>query len=210
MPKIIKPAKGTYTTADITVDSSGRVITASSGSGGAQALNMLLAVEGPSASNITTGNSSSTVIAYIGGAGGGAGGGRSGNQQNTGGTGGEGAFGFYTAPVASGSTKAYNVGAGGAGGNAGGGSGLVGAAGGSTTLTDVGTANAGGAGGGGTNSQTGTSGTDGTAPGGTLLPYSYPIKSEKENPLYYCQGGTGNRAMVGQSGNPGILVVYDQ
>jgi len=34
MPKIIKSAKGTFTTADITVDSSGRVITASTGSAG--------------------------------------------------------------------------------------------------------------------------------------------------------------------------------
>ena len=34
MPKIIKSAKGEFTTANITVDSSGRVVTASSGSGG--------------------------------------------------------------------------------------------------------------------------------------------------------------------------------
>ena len=34
MPKIIKPAKGTFTTADITVDSSGRIIAASTGSAG--------------------------------------------------------------------------------------------------------------------------------------------------------------------------------
>jgi len=34
MPKIIKPAKGSFTTADITIDSSGRVIAASSGAGG--------------------------------------------------------------------------------------------------------------------------------------------------------------------------------
>ena len=31
MPKIIKPAKGTFTTADITVDGTGRVVAASSG-----------------------------------------------------------------------------------------------------------------------------------------------------------------------------------
>ena len=34
MPKIIKPAKGTFTTADITIDGSGRVISAASGSAG--------------------------------------------------------------------------------------------------------------------------------------------------------------------------------
>ena len=34
MPRIIKMAKGSYTTTDITVDSDGRVITASTGSGG--------------------------------------------------------------------------------------------------------------------------------------------------------------------------------
>ena len=34
MPRIIKPAVGTFTTADITVDSSGRIIAASTGSAG--------------------------------------------------------------------------------------------------------------------------------------------------------------------------------
>ena len=34
MPRIIKSAKGTFTTADITVDSSGRVVTAATGSAG--------------------------------------------------------------------------------------------------------------------------------------------------------------------------------
>lgn len=209
MPRIIKMAKGAYTTADITVDSEGRVITASSGSGGAQALNMLLAAEGPSASNVTTGNSSSTIIAYLGGAGGGAGGGRNGNQQSAGGTGGTGGFGFYTAPLAAGTTKAYNVGAGGAGGGVGGGAGQAGSAGGSSTLTDIGTANAGAAGGGGTH-QTGTQGADGDSPGGTVLPYSWSIKDDSENPVLYCQGGRGNNAGTGGAGNPGILVVYDQ
>ena len=34
MPRIIKSAKGTFSTADITIDSSGRVVTAATGSAG--------------------------------------------------------------------------------------------------------------------------------------------------------------------------------
>ena len=34
MPRIIKPVKGSFTTADVTIDSSGRVIAATSGSAG--------------------------------------------------------------------------------------------------------------------------------------------------------------------------------
>ena len=54
MPKIIKSAKGTFTTADITVDSSGRVISAASGSGGAAGnLVATFGDTGPSSGNYT-------------------------------------------------------------------------------------------------------------------------------------------------------------
>ena len=91
MPRIIKPSTGAFTTADISVDSSGRVYSVSSGSGGAQPMNMLLAAGGPAAANITTNPGTSQVLAYCGGGGGGAGGQNSANPsiwQQSGGTGG--------------------------------------------------------------------------------------------------------------------------
>ena len=109
MPRIIKMAKGAYTTADITVDSEGRIITASSGSGGAQPLNLLKIATGPASGNFATSNNTSQVIAYIGGGGGGQGGQNSGNPapwQQNGGIGGAVGFVFYTAAVTGGSTVA--------------------------------------------------------------------------------------------------------
>ena len=76
MVKIIKMAKGAFTTTDITVDSSGRVIKASSGSAGGGAFEPKLIAEGPASGNHTTSGNTSTIGVYIyaGGGGGGAGG----------------------------------------------------------------------------------------------------------------------------------------
>ena len=46
MPRIIKPAVGSFTASNITIDSSGRVITASSGAGAAN-MQMVLFKQGP-------------------------------------------------------------------------------------------------------------------------------------------------------------------
>jgi hypothetical protein len=208
MPKIIKMAKGTYTTADITVDSEGRIITASSGSGGSGPLNLLKIAAGPASGNFDTSANSSQVIAYIGGAGGGQGGQNSTGSwawQQNGGIGGAGGFGFYTAAVTGGSTVAYNVGAGGAGGNPGH-DGNAGSAGATSTVTNVGTANAGNGGNGamaGQNSD-GNAGNAGSAPGGTVIPTDITIIDTSN----VTAGGTGHPS--GNAGKGGIIYVYEQ
>jgi len=101
MTKIIKSAKGTYTTADITVDGSGRVISAASGSGGA-AGNLVgtFGSVGPSSGNYTASPGANFIVAYV--AGGGGGGGRSPGSVN----GGAGGFGVYATPISQPYTKA--------------------------------------------------------------------------------------------------------
>ena len=64
MVKIIKPAKGTFTTANITIDSSGRVITASSGAGGDGSFFPRLSKKGPASGNLATPANASKYYAY--------------------------------------------------------------------------------------------------------------------------------------------------
>ena len=73
MPRIIKMAKGSYTATDITVDSDGRVVTASSGSGGQS--QFVLTAAKYNAGNFTHAiNPATTVVqAYMVGGGGGGG-----------------------------------------------------------------------------------------------------------------------------------------
>ena len=88
MPKIIKPAKGTFTAASITVDSSGRIITASSGSAGV-AGNLVMTHFKSGSGNIDTLSGATKMVGYLTGGGGGAG--NDGNSR-TGGAGGRGIF----------------------------------------------------------------------------------------------------------------------
>ena len=118
MPKIIKPAKGSYTAASITVDSSGRVITASSGAGAA---NMVFteAVSAPltgANGTFTAQNNTNKIIVYMRGAGG-----ASGNlEPGPGwvGGGGLGGFGVLATPISQPYSVPYALGAGGNIGNA--------------------------------------------------------------------------------------------
>ena len=109
MPRIIKPAKGTFTAANITVDSSGRVVTAASG---AAAANMILtgihtAPQSGAQSNHVTSANTNKMHVYLRGGGGGGGGG----QQ--GGRGGCGGFGACSVPVSSApATVPFSIGAG--------------------------------------------------------------------------------------------------
>ena len=151
MPRIIKPAVGSFTASNITVDSSGRVITASSGAGAAN-MEMVLFRQGPTSGTYTSGNNASKFQAYLAAGGGGGGGGGDGPSPQ-GQQGGSGGFGFYTGPVASATGFSFSVGAGGNGGPGSGPSGGSGNAGGNSNITNLAVANAGAAGGGGSPNQ---------------------------------------------------------
>ena len=166
MPRIIKPAPGTFTAATVTVDSSGRVIAASSGAAGEK--NMLPAyadVATPSGANGTyTANSSATqIFVYLRGAGGGGGG----SAAAPGRVGGYGGFGIWSVPVSAPYSVPYALGS---GGTAGGGNntnvaGNPGGAG-NASSWNTNTAIANGGGGGEYNGDpSGGTGTAGTAPG---------------------------------------------
>ena len=83
MPRIIKLAKGDFTVSSITVDSSGRVITASSGTAGGGANELALAAIGGQSGTYTANANANRIAAYMA-AGGGGGGSRDANQNNVG------------------------------------------------------------------------------------------------------------------------------
>mgnify|MGYP003675308946 CR=1 FL=1 len=156
MPKIIKVAKGTYTATDITVDSDGRVVTASSGSAGAN-LVATFGSWGPSSGTYTAQPGANYIVAYVGGGGGGAG--RSPGTV----IGAAGGFAAYATPISHPYSKAYSIGARGTGQQAQGGGGNAGGATNFGSPATV-TANGGGAGGG----PGGAQGSVGTVSGETM------------------------------------------
>jgi len=145
MPKIIKPAKGTFTTADITVDSSGRVIAASSGSAGG-GFNSTLFAKGPASGTYNGPGNGSMIQVYMTGGGGG-------NSPPNSRPGGHAGWGYYQTNISQPYSTPYSIGGQGAAG--GGPTGGVGGGGGATTMAGV-TANAGG---GATPTNTGNTGT---------------------------------------------------
>ena len=211
MPRIIKSAKGTFTTADITIDGSGRVVTASTGSaGGAGAVIATLAKEGPASGTYTAGGNASNIVAYM--ASGGGGGGASGSTNpEVGGEGGDGALGVYSAEISQPYSKTYAVGAAGQGRNVG-----PSNTGGTTNITDLGTVT-GGTVGGINNSQ----GSIGAAPGAdntvANVDASMFMGGAYGNPGYgpigkVATGGgpiPGSPAQTGRQGSPGFLFVYE-
>ena len=113
MPRIIKPASGTFTTADITVDSSGRIIAASTGTAGGGNMVRTFNKAEDGTTTFTAQPGSSKIHVYLKGAGGGGGGGQGGQFGKAGG---HGAFGFFNIPVSQPYSVPYTLGAGGSGG----------------------------------------------------------------------------------------------
>ena len=217
MPRIIKSAKGTFTTSTVTIDSSGRVISAATGSaGGANQVPTLL-VSSDSPGTFTASNNANFGLAYIygSGGGGGAGGTHPGPQAGNGGDGGEGGFGVFGFPISGGESHNYTIGTGGSGGNA---SpiqpGTAGQAGQATTLTNVGTANGGNGGNGGIRQGgPGTAGTAGSAPGALFATLVVDEKKIFSGGVPY--GGFGGKGPGGapggggQAGDHGALFIYE-
>jgi hypothetical protein len=202
MPRIIKPAKGTFTTADITVDSSGRIITASSGSaGGSGAVIPQFDETGPASGTYTAQPGTGSAMALL--AAGGGGGGEA-MPANVGGVGGKGGFGLYEFSVSQPYSQPYSIGGGGSGGDYDGGPPKT--AGGSTNLTNVGTVNGGAAGGGAGPANPGNTGTAGTAPGKSNQ-ISITTFQGKNEP----SGGNGGSTPRngGGTGSNGFIVVYE-
>jgi len=117
MPKIIKSAQGDFTTANITVDASGRVITASSGAGGGDGGYVFtdgrMGGTGGAVTNTFTAQPTATgILVYAVGGGGGSGGGMSPNTQ----AGGNGGFGIYKTSITPPYSQPFTTGSGGAGG----------------------------------------------------------------------------------------------
>jgi|TARA_R110002012_G_scaffold8463_1_gene39005 hypothetical protein len=197
MPRIIKPAKGSFTTADITVDSSGRVIAASSGAGGDGSYVPRLIKNGPASGNITHPSNASKFYAY--GFGGGGGGGRPAapNANGAAGRGGVGGFGFFSGNITGGATLAYAVGA---GGNAGVNQEQPGGAGGATTVTNLLTVNGGGGGSGASSNNQAPDGSAGSSPGATI---TLPSQT------YLAGGNVGKSGPIQDAGGVGHLTFFD-
>ena len=114
MPRIIKSAKGTFNSATVTVDSSGRVIAGESGSGGAVMTPKLYATGPASGTYNSNGNQ---IIAYAASAGGGGGGTSRGpnnpnadNPSGRAGAGGFGGVGIFTSDITPPFSQPYAVG----------------------------------------------------------------------------------------------------
>ena len=195
MPRIIKPAKGSFTTADLTIDSDGRVIAASSGS--VSATNMVLTQSihsGTSPTTFTAQPGTSKLHVYIRGGGGGGGGASS---VALGGAAGHGGYGFFKVPVSQPYTAPFSIGEGGTEGQTGP-QVNAGQAGSATTFDTNLTANGGNGGPqgfptpqGGTNS-----GTPGTVSNET---YSYVQPSAADYPPFFFSGHTMMKDIGGQN-----------
>ena len=95
MPRIIKPAVGSFTASNM-VDSSGRIVAASSGAGAANMIRTFTENDNGTAT-FTAQPGTSKILRRFKRAGGGGGGGNHGGTQ--GGSGGHGGFGFFNIPI---------------------------------------------------------------------------------------------------------------
>jgi hypothetical protein len=111
MPRIIKPSTGAFTSTSLSVDSSGRVYSASSGAGAAMFRTTLKAVGGQSGTYTAKSNSTKALVFISGGGGGGSGQGGPGS-----GSGGSMTYGTYFSPAPSPTSWYFSAGSGGNGG----------------------------------------------------------------------------------------------
>ena len=210
MPRIIKLAKGTYTASTITVDSSGRVITAASGSAGGGANELALAASAGQSGTYTANTDANRIAAYLA-AGAGGGGSRNGNSNNNaGGNGGDGGYGLFSYSIPGHPfAQPYAVGSGGPGASNPNGTQGGGVNGGQTTIANVGTAN----GGTGGQAQNAENGPDGTAPSATYdLTPAHKSSRELVIPGIHATGGTGKTGYpqgAGTQGGHGGLLVFE-
>jgi hypothetical protein len=195
MPRIIKPAPGTFTAATVTVDSSGRVIAATSGSSGDKSMLPAYFDDGPATGTYTANPAATQIFVYLRGAGGGGGGGSTSPGTPPASPGGHGGFGIWSVPVSAPYSVPYALGAGGnPGPNSSPESGGAGAA--STFNTNTAVANGGG--GGNYDGGPGGVGSSGTAPGAkqdlTITPSSGNLAETKpyeQVPPGFLQFGDG-------------------
>ncbi len=216
MPRIIKSAKGTFTASTVTIDGTGRVIAAASGSGGAN-MQLVRATKGPASGNFVANPNASKFQAYVYAPGGGGGGG---GGRNSGGSGGAGGFGFFSGDVTGGTTYAFAIPAGGTGGAGGGGTGSSGSAGSACTIANLVTTNGGNGGNGGfpqTDQPNGNSGTDGSAPGAETENFTrgFLWAPSDLSPTPLGNGGSGGPGpangtpQAGTVGGPGGIILYE-
>lgn len=203
MPRIIKSAKGTFNSATVTVDSSGRVIAGESGSGGA-VMTPKLFETGPASGTYTS--NGNQMIAYAASGGGGGGGCKTSGLSPSvlpsfnrdGGTGGYGVIGMFTSDITPPFSQPYAVGAGGsAGSSVSGNNSTSGTAGGATSIATLFSLNGGNGGGPNNgNNNEGTQGTSGNVGSGTFLATAPQLNGSKN------RYGSTNSAIV-NSNNPG-------
>jgi len=205
MPKIIKPAKGTFTTADITVDGTGRVVAASSGTAGGNNMVLRELITGPASGTFTANASATKIVAYVGAGGGNGGNGDFDNNGSPGGTGGVGGFGVFSYPITAPYSEPYSVG---------------GAAGATSIGSPVDASTT--AGGNGTpRNSGGGSGNPGSAPGAKVDFNGNSMTSPVANLLSFqfqsnfVNGGSGGPLggnptnIPGNPGKPGFLQIYE-
>ena len=169
MPRIIKSSKGTFTSSTVTIDSSGRVIAAESGAGGA-VMTPKLSAYGPASGTYTSNGNQITAYAASGGGGGGGGPTQQGPNTIRGGAGGFGVVGIFTSDITPPFSQPYAVGAGGNEGPRGpDNQAQNGSAGGSTSIATLFSLNGGNGGNKANETNNGNPGSPGTVGSGTIL-----------------------------------------
>jgi hypothetical protein len=213
MPRIIKSAKGTFNSATVTVDSSGRVIAGESGSGGA-VMTPKLAAFGPASGTYTSNGNQMMAYAASGGGGGGGGPQQQGPQAIRGGGGGFGVVGLFTSDITPPFSQPYAVGGGGsAGGRQHDNRANPGSAGGTTSIATLFSLNGGNGGNKAPLNQSGNPGTPGTIGSGTFVHSGPTPNGAQANSFVLAptrtiapapQGSTNTRFGIGEPQDHGL------